>query len=266
MIGWDDSDLDDVLYIPPVDSHLTSSRDSLLDSLADRGIPVLVQLRPGERWERGEPAICDLLEPLLDGEIDRLSSLSRSVAAVWPLVPGYTSSESMWISGIEKLRDAGVHTIQPVTLNLTPGERRKVVDRAGDQGFEELFHGARPAERDFSRAVAACGLESVIRRPLSRQRDVIRENRRIAEILYCVAEIWLGLGRSEGAGQSVYASARRIDSDLRDYRAICREGNLGVVTWLDPVSRDVIETWVGSGTTPVLDELKAEYLADTAQT
>ena len=263
---WTAEPLDDLVYLPPVAREQRSARDELVRSLRGQGVPVLVQLLEEDPVGVGELAVYDLLETLLDRNFERLGGLPEGSSAVWPLIAGYTDGADLWHAGVERLASAGVINVQGVVAELDPSGRRKIVEKGGEQGFDALFHGSTPSEREFSQTVRGAGLNPFISRPLPEGPKWLRGNRRIAEVLGLSGEFWLRLGKQEATGQALYAAARRVDSDSHDLSTLCREGNLKVIDWLDPLSRQIIEEWVTNNKSSRLEELKTEYLAVSGET
>ncbi len=264
-VEWPGEPLDDLLYLPPVARAQRGARDELVRSLIKQGTPVLVQLLEEDPVGVGELAIYDLLQTLLDRNLTALEHLAPGSAAIWPLIAGYTDSREFSEAGVERLASAGVVSIQGVVAELDPSDRRRIVETGGEEGFDAMFHGSSPSERDFSRIVEAAGMEPFVSRPLPEGPSWLRGNRRIAEILALSGELWLRLGKSEATGQSLYATARRIDNDSHDLLTLCREGNLKVIDWLDPLSSQIIEEWVSCGRSSELEKLKSQYLSDSTE-
>ena len=260
---WGEQEFDDLLYLPPVPAQQHLERNALAQSLINKGTPVLVQRLADDPGDPGEPVVYDLLETLLDRELSKLSNLPHGAVAVWPLVAGYTDSVDLCMSGLEILAAAGVSRVQGIAIELDPSDSRRIVERGGEEGFETLFHGPAPSERTFSQLVSSAGLEPFVARPVPKQPKWLRSNRQLAEVLYLFGELWLRLGRPEAPGQELFAAARRVDRDSHDLAAICREGNLKVVDWLDPLSRQVIVEWARSADTSELESLKTVYLSQS---
>jgi hypothetical protein len=233
--------------------------------LKDQGIPVLVQLLEEDPMGVGELAVYDLLQTLLDKNLAALERLASGTAAIWPLIAGYTDTRKLCEEGVERLASAGVVSVQGVVAKLDPLDRRRIVEKGGEEGFDALFHGSSPSERTFSQIVHAAGMEPFVSRSLPEGPSRLRGNRRIAEVLALSGELWLRLGKSEATGQSLYAAARRVDSDRHDLGTLCREGNLKVIDWLDPLSRQIIEEWVSCNGSSELESLKSEYLSDSTE-
>jgi len=75
-----------------------------------------------------------------------------------------------------------------------------------------------------------------------------------------IGELWLRLGRLESRGQAFYRAARWVDREGHDLMVLAREGNLGVVSWLDRESRDQVEEIAVNDRSTLLEELYREYL------
>jgi hypothetical protein len=181
---------------------------------------------------------------------------------VWPLLPGLTDSPGLWEEGFEALAAAGVTRVQALAPLLSPSDRRRLVERWGDEGaFDALFHQQPPAERDFARAAHLCGFSPFLPRPLPRPPIRGAENRRISGVLALAAELWLRLGRAVEQGQALYRAARWIDSASYDLKGLARERNLSVLTPLDALSRRLVAECADGSEPPLLTELLAAYVA-----
>lgn len=254
--------LDDVLYLPPVPASRATERDALArERLAD-GTPVLLQALAGEEPPDapGATVVWDPVAALLVNDLGRLAALPPGSLAVWPLLPGLTDDPDLWRQGCERLAGAGATCVQALAPRLTPADRRRLLAQADESAFEALFHGEPPAERPFARLAHALDLAPFLPRPLPRPPLTGSEARRLAGALALIGELWLRLGRPVSLGQSFFAAARGADRTGYDLLALAREGNLGVLGWLDPVSRGVVEEWERTGASPLLTELLAEYL------
>lgn len=252
--------LDDVLYLPLAPRELRAERDALARARLAAGTPVVVQVAPGETPPAGATAVCDLLEPLLAGELDRLREVAAGAAAVWPLIAGVTDDPRSWREGCARLAEAGVSCLQALALDLTPGERRALAAAGGGRAFDELFHAPPPAERDLAVVAAAAGLAPFLERPLPRPPLPGAENRRLGEALGLAGELWLRLGRPVGRGQSLLRAMRWVDRSRRSLSALAREGNLGVLPWLDAESAQVVREVLDGGRSALVDQLLAEYV------
>lgn len=256
--------LDDVVYLPPVEAAARGERDALARELARQGAPVLVQALPGEALP-GPPAVAlyDLLQPLLLGNLALLAELPRGCRAVWPLIAGVTDDPSLVRPGLETLEAAGVAEVQGLTLDLAPADRRWLAGDGDERRFAKLFHAPPPSERDFAVRAHAFGYSPFMARPAlsaAASDAALPTNRRLAEVLALLAELWLRLGRPVSRGQAFYRAMRYVDRCRHDLGALFREGNLGVLEWLDPDSRVVVEETLGSGRPRLLAELLGVYL------
>lgn len=258
------------------------AREELAGDRLAAGIPVLVQVTLGsavtaaEQSESGgghpEPSfptqqtsgeavadfliVIDLVGPLLAGNLAALERAPAGAAAAWPLLPGITDDPALWEEGCARLTAAGVRHAQAVAVRLTPRQRRWLVERRPEVSFDALFHRRPLPERAFDQVAFRHGLEPFPPRPLPGAPRAVRSNRRLAGALALAGELWLRLGRPERQGEALYRAARLADQTDLDLEALAREGNLGVLEWLDPVGRELIE----GGASPLLAELRQEYL------
>jgi hypothetical protein len=200
--------------------------------------------------------VVDLLGLLLGDDLDALERVPAGAAAAWPLLPGVTDDPALWEEGCTRLAAAGVRHAQAVAVRLTPRQRRWLVERRPEISFDALFHRRPLPERAFDQVAFRHGLEPFPPRPLPRAPRAVRANRRLAGALALSGELWLRLGRPERQGEALYRAARLADQTDLDLEALAREGNLGVLEWLDPVGRELIE----GGPSPLLAELRQEYL------
>ncbi len=261
----DAADLDDLFYLPPVTAELAAARDRWAAGLIESGTPVLIQLEPGVASEIHEALVVyDLLRPLLEGDVESLSALPAGSNTVWPLIPGFTDLPELWQRGCAALARAEVSCVQPSVVELTADQRRWLAEKGGDDVFEVLFHGAPPPERDFARCAAGHGLSVFVPRPAAGSTARQVRNRRLAAALALAGDLWLRLGRSVAAGQALLLAARRADGTRRDLAALAREGNLGVLDWLDGRGVEMVAENVAVGRSSLLESLLEEYLAATA--
>ncbi len=262
----DAADLDDLLYLPPVAAELAAARDRWAAGLIESGTPVLIQLEPGAGTQAPAALIVyDLLRPLLAGDLEPLSALPAGANAVWPLIPGVTDSPELWRQGCAALAGSGVACVQPSVVELTAEERRLLAESGGDDVFEALFHGPPPAERDFARCANRHGLPVFVPAPASSGTARQVRNHRLAADLALAGDLWLRLDRSVAAGQSLLFAARRATDTRRDLAALAREGNLGVLDWLDGRGVDLVAEIVATGRTSLVASLLDEYLTDSGQ-
>jgi hypothetical protein len=290
LLRTSEPSLDDVLYLPPVPERLAAWRDSLAERALAGGSPVLVQLLPGDetRLRRvpgpgaaGAVVVVDLLAALLPGGLLHEAADASEVlgapgsawaaesgfagiaAAVWPLLPGITDDPGRWERACERLAASGLRCLQALVPAFGPGDRRRLAQGSREGAFEALFHRRHrepTSERDFARAAHRHGLAPLLPRPLPRPPLPRAGNRRVAGLLAMAAELWLRLGRPVERAQALFRAARWLDATGYDVDALSREGNLAVVTALDPLARRVVAEAAGGGEPPLLGELLAEYL------
>jgi hypothetical protein len=288
--GTSEPSLDDVLYLPPVPERLADWRDALAERALAGGTPVLVQLLPGDetRLRRvpapgaaGAVVVVDLLAALLPGGLLHEAAGASEVlgapgsawaadtggagiaAAVWPLLPGITDDPGLWERPCGRLAASGLRCLQALVPAFGPGDRRRLAQSSREGAFEALFHRRHrepTTERDFARTAHRHGLAPFLPRPLPRPPLPRAENRRVAGLLAMAAELWLRLGRPVEPAQALFRAARWLDATGYDVGALSREGNLAVVTALDPLARRVVAEAAGGGEPPLLGELLAEYL------
>ncbi len=257
--------LDDLFYLPPVDSELSAERDRMAASWVESGTGVLVQLRIGEVCKvDGAVKVFDLLEPLLSSETEDLLSLPEGSVAVWPLIPGISDHPGRWEDGLPLLASAGVGCVQPVALDLSPVQRRRLAEGRHESVFDALFHGSKEGgtEKDFARYAHRHQLKVFMERPLVGAAARVRSNREIAAKLALAGELWLRMEKSVAAGQAYFRAARGAETTSLDLAALVREDNLKVINWLNDASRELVEEWVQHGTLGQLDTLMAEYVGD----
>jgi len=197
------------------------------------------------------------------GDAPAAAGLSGIAAAVWPMLPGITDDPALWERGCERLAASGLECLQALAPAFGPGDRRRLARDSREGAFEALFHRGHvepAAERDFARTAHRHGLAPFLPRPLPCPPWPRAENRRIAGLLALAAELWLRLGRPVETAQALFRAARWLDAAPYDVDALRREGNLAVVTALDPLARSVVTEASGGSEPALLGELLAEYL------
>jgi hypothetical protein len=232
----------------------TDEREDLgaLAHLARSGVVVLLDPLPA------------LLSIGAAGAIAATAGLAEALpgaAVVWPLVPGFGAGEDAARAAAPAVAAAGVSALQPMVLQLTAAQRRRLAEGRGGEVFDALFHRPPPDERPFARAAAAAGLAPFLPRPLPRPPLAGAETRRLAGLLALAGELWMRCGRPPAAGQALFRAARWADDAGYDLGALAREGNLGVVAALDERSRALIADGRSGGTPALVRELLAEYTA-----
>jgi hypothetical protein len=253
----------DRVYAPPVPHALRAERERWVVDLERAGGCALVQLDLEEALEPAATGarIVDLLAFLLLGtDESSLRSLPPQIAVAVPLLPGLSDRGAQWQPWLAALARGGRRAVTGLTVDLSPLDRRRLVELAGEERWESVFHGGDPSERDFARAAAAAGLDPFPARPRLELGPRAARNRELATLLAEGGELWLRLGRSEPVGQALLAAARHVEGTPLDLAALAREGNLGVVGWLSPLAASLIEERMRSGRTPLLDELRESYL------
>ncbi|MCB1054728.1 MAG: hypothetical protein KDD11_04360 [Acidobacteria bacterium] len=253
--------LDDVLYLPPAGRLARGGRDALIARHAARGTPVLVQILVPEPAPAVRKAVFDPLPVLLDGDLEALSKVPAGAVVVWPLIAGLTDGDEVVDEGLSRLAEAGVSVLQALTLQLSPGERRRLAEGAEDEAFHALFHRPPPSERAFARrAYQGHGFAPFVSRPLPTEPLRGASNREVAGLLARAGDLCLRLAQPQGRSQGYFRAARWIDATEYDVAALAREGNLGVVGHVDDASRELVEEWLETGASSLVDELTTEYL------
>ncbi len=257
--------LDDLLYLPPVAAGQREERDRLAAAHAARGTPVLVQLLPGEVCPvEGVTAVYDPTAALVGGDEAAFATLPPGAAVAWPLVAGISDDPALWDRALAALVAAGAAAVQPLVPSLSPTERRRLAEITDESAFFALFHRPTPPERSFAVAAGRYGLTVVLPRPLPRAPLQGEANRRLAGDLLLASELWLAVGRPVGRALGLARAARWIDASPYEIAGLVRDGHLGLVAEVDPLSRELIEAWVREGASPLSEELLAEYLAPAA--
>lgn len=164
---------------------------------------------------------------------------------VWPLVAGWTDQPALLEPAMARLAAAGAGRVVPRAMDLGARERRLLCERlqsAWPEAFDALFHGGDvpPAAAPFHQAARAAGLDSRLPRPLPVRPlpPRLRLARQLAGHL-----IELG-DASDAEGDAYYRAARFLDRGEIDIDAAAREGNLGVLPWLEATVRPAVEKWL----------------------
>lgn len=266
--------LDDLLWLPPVATGNAAGRDAVAAAHLDHGTPVVAQLAPGaSSLMDGVTPVYDLTPVLVSaGRGAGFDRLPAGAAVAWPLVAGVSDDPELQRELLARLAAAGAVAVQAVVPRLTPADRRRLAEGVADEVFDRIFHAPPPDERGFARAAVAAGLAPFVPRPLPRPSadgtSVAGRvaSRRVAAALHLVAELWLRLERPPEQGQAIVRAARWIDDSGYDPEALARDGNLGVVEPLDPLSRRLIAEAAASGGSPaLLADLAAEYAGEAVR-
>ena len=275
--------LADLALVPPVRKDLTRERSNLVLDLSAARVPVLDQFSAvdAESLAPGTTPVADLLSVLLDGNLAQLEEFPERAWMVVPLLPVASGTPAKWT---ELLRLAAARrplAVVGVAPELSPVDRRRLVERLGEEHFEAVHHGSgedssgRRLERAFAAAVVRAGLPAFVERPPAELPPRLARNRVLATVLAECGELWLRVGRSEAEGAALLAAARHFESAAvagLDLAALSREGNLAHLGFLSPLALAVIDSTAGAAgrsprlasAPPLLAELRAEYTADAA--
>ena len=171
----------------------------------------------------------------------------QDATLVWPLVTGWTDRPGILESAMARLAAAGARRVVPRAMALDARDRRLLaghLQTTWPEAFDALFHGDdSPPDAPAFRGVAeAAGLEHRLPRPLPAPPlpARLRLARELAGHL-----IELGDAAATG-GDAFYRAARFLDGDEIDIEAAAREGNLGVLPWLEAPARQAVEQWLVS--------------------
>lgn len=276
--------LADVALVPPVRKDRTRERSNLVLDLIAARVPVLDQFSTldSESDAPGATVVADLLGALLDGNPAMIDELPERAWIVVPLLPILTSAPDGWSGILQRALGRRPLAVVGLAPELSPLDRRKLVERLGDEHFEALHHSdsdegsRRRLERAFAAAVARAGLPAFAERPVAELPPRQARNRALATVLAECGELWLRVGRSEAEGAALLAAARHFESAAvagLDLAALSREGNLAHLGFLSPLALQVIESAAGHAPStasvvrplpPLLTELRSEYVSGAA--
>jgi hypothetical protein len=265
------SPVDDVVWAPPGGSAAIAE---VLAPAVERGVPVLLQRTLGDFGEddpwpgaRPEPVheVFDPTAALLAAPDDPLAafdSLPAGAVVVWPLIPGFSDDPTLWEAACTRLAGRGARTVQAVVPEISSGERRQLADQTDGRAFEALFHGPPPDPRRFARVARRHGLGIFFDRPPPGPPlgdGGVTGNRHLAGLLALAGELSVRLDLAPGKAQGYLRAARFADRTRYDLLALAREGNLPVLPWLDPASRELVEEWAETGRSGAVDGLLDDY-------
>jgi hypothetical protein len=257
----------DVVLLPPLENARTREKQAFASAILAASGVVLDQ-----RWlsQPPEPAagaagmtfVSDLFFPLLERSSAVLENLAPESIALVPLIPGLSADEASWEPLLAALVSRPPLAVVGVAPELSPVDRRRLVERLGDESFERVHHSGASApdvERRFARAVAAAGLNPFFERPAAKLWPRAARNRRISAMLFEAGERWLALGRGESDGASLLAAARHVEAATQEIEALARERQLALLPFLSPLARETVAGFVESGRSALLAELRAEW-------
>lgn len=265
--------LADVTWLPSVRKDRTREKSHLVLDLAAARVPVLDQFSaPDEETPAARTTlVADMLSAALDGNLALIDELPEQAWIVVPLLPGLSSDPASWGEWLRRAASRRPLAVVGVAPELTPVDRRRLVDHLGEDRFEAVHHSlteegsGRRLERAFASAVASAGLPAFAERPSTELPPRLARNRALATLLAECGELWLRVGRSEAEGMALLAAARHLESAAvagLDLAALSREGNLAHLGFLSPLALSVIDSAAGPTARPLLlAELRAEYLS-----
>ncbi len=200
----------------------------LLDSLVCQAAALREEFR-----ENRQPSLPFAPAPLQDATL------------VWPLISGWTDQPEVLGPATVRFAAAGARRVVPRSLELDARDRRLLAERlqtTWPEAFDALFHGGEsvPDTAAFRSVAEAAGLEHRLPRPLPA--PPLPERLRLAREL-AGHLIELGDAAVTG-GDAYYRAARFLDQDEVDIEAAAREGNLGVLPWLEDPVRQAVEQWL----------------------
>lgn len=267
----------DVVYVPPYPADQDVLRKRMIEAAAAAGVPLLIQIvrdlpvggstvaGASRRGFTDLPSNATVVIDVLDSLVRQAAVLReefrerrqpglpfeppplRDASLFWPLVTGWTDQPGVLEPAMARFAAAGVHRVVPRALVLDASDRRLLAGRlqsAWPEAFDAIFHGdeSPPDTPAFRRAAEAAGLESRLPRPLPLPPlpPRLRQAREVAGHL-------IELGDTAGAGgDAYYRAARFLDRGEVDIEAADREGNLGVLPWLEEPVKQAVERWLAS--------------------
>ena len=270
----------DVVYVPSLPTGKEHLRSRLIEAAADVGAPLLIQVvahfdvqerqlviasptGAGSAEPADLPPNAVVVVDLLDALVNHAADLRRQwkerrqpglpfeptpladATVVWPLIADWTDRPGVIEPAMARLAAAGARRVVPRVMQLAARERRLLAERLQStwpEAFNALFHAgdSPPDAPAFRTAAEAAGLEARLPRPLPAP-PLPTRLRRARELAGHLIE----LGDAAGAqGSPYYRAARFLDRGEVDIDAAAREGNLGVLPWLEEPAREAVEAWL----------------------
>ncbi len=266
----------DVVYVPPLPDTEEELRSGVAAAAADAGVPLLIQVAAdydlqartfvvaGPAAELPPQAV--VVVDLLDGLVRHAAALRSQfrerrqpslpfeprplagASVVWPLVADWTDQAGLLESAMARLGAAGARRVVPRVMQLGARERRLLAERLQStwpEAFDALFHGGEspPDATAFQCAAEAAGLQPRLPRPLPAP-PLPPRLRRARELAGHLIERG---DAADSEGPVYYRAARFLDRNEVDIDAAAREGNLGVLPWLEEPARLAVEGWLDEG-------------------
>ncbi len=267
----------DVVYVPPLPADHEPLRTRIVEAAVGAGVPLLIQVVANipvggsSLGELAAPRLADL-PPNAVVVVDLLDALVRHAAAlrsefrerrqpglpfeprplagatvVWPLVADWTDQPALLAPAMARLAAAGARLVVPRAMQLGARERRLLAERLQStwpEAFDALFHGGEspPDAAAFQCAAEAAGLQPRLPRPLPAP-PLPPRLRRARELAGHLIELG---DAADSEGPVHYRAARFLDRNEVDIDAAAREGNLGVLPWLEEPARVAVEAWLAT--------------------
>ncbi|MDE2690990.1 MAG: hypothetical protein OXI49_10795 [Acidobacteriota bacterium] len=265
----------DVVYVPPLPANQASLRTRIVEAAATSGVPLLIQTvgnPPARGFTEAEAFGKGLADPppnatvvidLLDSLVRRPATLRerfregrqpglpfepaplQDATLVWPLVTGWTDRPGVLEAAMDRFAAARVRRVVPRALELSAADRRVLAEclqSTWPEAFDAIFHGdeSPPDASAFRRVAEAAGLESRLPRPLPA--PPLPPRLRLAREL--AGHLIERGDAADAGGDAYYRAARFLDRDEVDIDAAGREGNLGVLPWLEEPVKQAVERWL----------------------
>lgn len=266
----------DVVYVPPLPATEEQLHSGMAAAAAEAGVPLLIQVAADFDLQARTfvvagpaaelPPQAAVVVDLLDGLVRHAAALRSQfrerrqpslpfeprplagASVVWPLVADWTDQAGLLESAMARLAAAGTRRVVPRVMQLGARERRLLAERLQStwpEAFDALFHGGEspPDATAFQCAAEAAGLQPRLPRPLPAP-PLPPRLRRARELAGHLIELG---DAADSEGPVYYRAARFLDRNEVDIDAAAREGNLGVLPWLEEPARLAVEGWLDEG-------------------